>query len=336
MPDYYSEPFITLAGLTHNSALISWGAFYFRVKNSGEEFKLVDDDDLDEIKEVNTGEPDKPRRIVHPPRSDSIGAASKPYGPARVEVEDVQTGAVIKADAVPGKNHCLVVGLKPDTEYTYRLFVNSDGEAEPWADGPRRNWERRGKDGMGLGPRSKAYVNRFRTFPDPSAPARPFTFAVIGDFGVGIKKDKDRGQRQVAAALELAINSEQENVRFVLTTGDNIYRRGGFLGLPIGGDTGDEDDDWYFTFYQPYRYLIDHLPVYPTAGNHDGADTEANDDRAQLADNFHLEERFGPHQDRRRASLEPGLFYRFDVGALVELVCVDTTWGEHAGVHYFD
>ncbi|MEJ7785525.1 MAG: hypothetical protein WKF96_12030, partial [Solirubrobacteraceae bacterium] len=24
-------------------------------------------------------------------------------------------------------------------------------------------------------------------------------------------------------------------------------------------------------FFQPYRYLLDHLPFYPTAGNHDGA-----------------------------------------------------------------
>ena len=34
MPDSYSEPFLNLAGLTHKSALIAWGAFYFRVKNN--------------------------------------------------------------------------------------------------------------------------------------------------------------------------------------------------------------------------------------------------------------------------------------------------------------
>lgn len=28
MPNFYSEPYIYLAGLTHKSALIAWGAFY--------------------------------------------------------------------------------------------------------------------------------------------------------------------------------------------------------------------------------------------------------------------------------------------------------------------
>ena len=71
---------------------------------------------------------------------------------------------------------------------------------EEWASGNRRNWERVG-DKMGLGPKSRPYQNRFRTHPDPMKPSTaPFTFAVIGDFGVGIKKDKDRGQRQIAEA----------------------------------------------------------------------------------------------------------------------------------------
>ena len=30
-----------------------------------------------------------------------------------------------------------------------------------------------------------------------------------------------------------------------------------------------------------------------------------------------------------RATIDPGLFYRLQVGALLELVCVDTTWGAH-------
>ena len=58
--------------MTHKSALIAWGAFYFRVTSRGAS-KLVDDDDL---------------KYVHPPRKDSIGARSAPYGPARVEVSD--------------------------------------------------------------------------------------------------------------------------------------------------------------------------------------------------------------------------------------------------------
>ena len=34
--------------------------------------------------------------------------------------------------------------------------------------------------------------------------------------------------------------------------------------------------------------------------------------------------------------LDPGLFYALRVGALLELVCVDTSWGADAGVHDFE
>jgi len=304
MPDYYSEPFLTLAGLTHKSALISWGAFYFRVKNSGQEFKLVDDDDL---------------KNVHPPRADSIGAKSKPYGNAKVEVMDL-AGNVVTTAFTSQANHCWVTGLAPDTEYTYRVLVND----EEWAQGPRRNWERVGGE-MGLGPKNKSYRNRFRTYPDPTKPTpSPFTFAVIGDFGVGIKADKeDRRQRQIAEALEKAV--DEHNVRLLLTTGDNIYRTGGFLGLPIGGDTGDEDDDWYFTYYQPYRYVINRVPSYPAIGNHDAAETESRDDRSQLVDNFYVNERIAGEEAAGRASVDPGLFYRFRFGSDVEFICIDTS-----------
>jgi hypothetical protein len=70
MPEFHAEPYIYLPTVTHKSALIAWGAFYFRV-TSRDRFKLVDDSDL---------------KYVHPPRKDSIGACSAPYGPARVEV----------------------------------------------------------------------------------------------------------------------------------------------------------------------------------------------------------------------------------------------------------
>jgi tartrate-resistant acid phosphatase type 5 len=322
MPDFFSEPFVHLAGLTHKSALVAWGAFYFRVKDSGKEFKLVEDDDLDEIEEVIGDDPNKPPKIVHPRRSDTIGETSKPYGPARVEVRDA-AGNVVASVPEAEKNHCWVPGLAPDTEYTYKVFVTSDGIEEEWAGGPRRNWERVGSK-MGLGAKNKPYRNRFRTFPDPTQPSpRPFTFAVIGDFGVGIKKDKDRGQRQIAAALERAV--DDHDVRLVLTTGDNIYRTGGFLGLPVGGDTGDEDDDWFFTYYQPYRYVINRVPVYPTIGNHDSPETEGKDDRDQLVDNFYLRTRLDGETAADRASLSPGLFYRFRFGSDVEFICIDTS-----------
>jgi len=121
---------------------------------------------------------------------------------------------------------------------------------------------------MGLGPKRKPYKNRFRTHPDPTQPSNEsFTFAVIGDFGVGIKEEGDREQRQIAEALEKAV--DKHDVRLVLTTGDNIYRN------------GDEDDDWYFTYYQPYRYLLNRVPVYPSIGNQDAGETESRDDRCR-------------------------------------------------------
>jgi hypothetical protein len=122
------------------------------------------------------------------------------------------------------------------------------------------------------------------------------------------------------------------DVRFVVTLGDTIYHG-------PGGPTdhsGADDDDWWLTYFQPYRYLLDHLAFYPTAGNHDGADEEAADDRGQLEDNLHLAARFGPRAVSGRASLGPGLFYRLQVGCLLELVCVDTTWGAAEGTHWFD
>ena len=142
----------------------------------------------------------------------------------------------------------------------------------------------------------------------------------------------EAGRRQAAVARTLTWLADQRDLRCVVGLGDNIY----------GGDedrleqSGDEDDDWFFTFYEPYRHVIDRLPFYPAAGNHDGPDEEDNDDRAQLEDNFHLRARFAPRQEHGRASLDPGLFYQLRLGALVELICVDTSWGGERGRHWFD
>jgi hypothetical protein len=110
----------------------------------------------------------------------------------------------------------------------------------------------------------------------------------------------------------------------ILTTGDNIYAGVDILNIPLG-ETGDEDDDWFFTYYQPYRYLLNRIPVYPCVGNHDAGETEVNDDRVQLADNFFLAERFDGEETAGRASIDPGLFYRFRWGADIEFVCIDTS-----------
>src|SRR4029453_17014863 len=298
MPEFHAEPYIYLPAVTHRSVLVAWGAFYFRVASSGP-WKLVDDDDL---------------KYVHPPRKDSIGACSAPYGPARVEVYDTAgaLGATGKSEAA---NHCWVAGLAPDTEYTYRVFV----KAEEWAEGERWDWSAEAK---GLTQSGGRYDNRFRTHPDPAHPASSLTFAAIGDFGVGVKRlSLTSRQQPVADALRRAVDG---GVRLLLTTGDNIYAGKKLLGISIGA-TGDEDDDWFFTYFQPYRYIINRIPVYPSIGNHDAAESEDCDDRAQVEDNFYIRERIAGEEAAGRASFGPGLFYRVRYGSDIEFVCIDTS-----------
>jgi tartrate-resistant acid phosphatase type 5 len=299
MPEFHSEPYIYLPAVSHKSALIAWGAFYFRTNSRGK-WKLVDDEAL---------------KHVHPPRKDSIGAQSAPYGPARVEVFDA-AGRLASCATTQVANHCWVANLEPDTEYTYKVFVNG----EEWASGERWDWS---PQAHALEQSGGRYDNRFRTNPDPHAPAAGLAFAVIGDFGVGVRKDTPtRRQQQVANALRATVAAD--GVRFVLTTGDNIYARVRVFGVAVGG-TGDEDDDWFFTYFQPYRYVINRIPVYPSIGNHDADETEEHDDRAQVEDNFYLHERIKSEEAAGRASFGPGLFYRFRYGSDIEFVCIDTS-----------
>jgi hypothetical protein len=295
------EPYLHLAGLTHKSALIAWGGFYFKVAEEQGAFKLIDDSDLDS---------------VHPARKDSIGARSYPYGPARVEAFDA-SGTMVSCAETTTANHAWLAGLEADTTYRYRVVVNG----REWAEGPRRDWRPGGR--QGLEEQGRSYDNRFRTHPRPEE-AHPLVFAALGDFGTGVRHPStvDRRQREVAAAMEEAV--AREGVRLILTTGDNIYAGKTLLGVPVGA-TGDEDDDWFFTFYQPYRYLLNRIPVYPSVGNHDGNETEVNDDRDQLMDNFFLADRLLGEEAAGRASLTPGLFYRFRYGRDVEFICIDTS-----------
>ena len=300
MPEFHAEPYIYLAGLSHKSALIAWGAFYFRVKSDGR-MKIVDDHDL---------------QWVHPPRCDSIGCRSKPFGPAEVEVRD-ENGAVVATALTNCANHAAISGLKPDTRYIYTVRVKH----EPWASGVRWDWD---PAAQALQQSGGLYRNEFRTFPNPTKPLdKPFTFAVIGDFGTGIRRPSTpvKRQREVALALQRAV--DEHDVRLILTTGDNIYASGRFLLWTR--DSGEEDDDWFFTFFQPYRYAINRVPVYPSIGNHDTRETEECDDREQVLDNFYMRERLATEEAAGRASLGPGLFYRFHVAQDVEFVCIDTS-----------
>ena len=211
------------------------------------------------------------------------------------------------------------------------LPVTVDGE--PWAEGPRRDWvDDSVEEGRDLEDRGRAYDTRFRTFPAPDAVA-PARFAVIGDYGTGILAARGNGDRQwrLANALERAV--DHAGVRFVVTTGDNVY---------IGEEdtvagTGDADDDWYFSFYAPYRYTISRVPIYPGIGNHDAAESESADNRDQLADNLFTDIRFAEEAEVARASVDPGLYYRFQFGADLELVAIDTTEAsEEQADHYYE
>jgi hypothetical protein len=302
VPEFHAEPYLHLAGLSHKSALVAWGAFYFKTRTK-HAWKLVDDRDL---------------RYVHPPRRDSIGARSAPYGPARVNVYDLQ-GTLAGTSFTEVTNFCWITGLAPDTRYRYEVIVNG----QVWADGERWDWTPGAA--QGLAQRGGRYVNEFRTHPDPALePTTPFTFIFVGDYGTGIRRSTPkRRQREIAEAMQQAF--DQHDVRLIITGGDNIYAGTRILGLPIGSNTGDEDDDWFFTFFQPYRYIVNRIPVYPCIGNHDSAETEDRDDREQLLDNMYLRERIASDEASGRASVDPGLFYRFRYGRDVEFICLDTS-----------
>ena len=109
------------------------------------EWKLVDDRDLVR---------------VHPPRRDSIGVRSAPYGAARVNVFDAAATLVATA-TTETTNWCHITGLQPDTVYTYEVIVND----EIWAEGERYDWQP-GAD-QGLVKSGGSYVNAFRTHPAP-------------------------------------------------------------------------------------------------------------------------------------------------------------------------
>jgi DNA repair exonuclease SbcCD nuclease subunit len=141
--------------------------------------------------------------------------------------------------------------------------------------------------------------------------------------------ESSRRQRRIADVLERLV--ADHDVRFVLSLGDNIYQ--GEQGR-VDQEGGGEDDDWYSSFFQPYRLAIARVPIFPAIGNHDSADTEGSDDRAEMEDNFHIHERF--HHGLETASVMPGLFYRLRYGADLELACLDTSLdSEHKEIHRY-
>lgn len=288
------EPYLYLADVTSTRALVAWGGFFFQRDDDGA-LSIVDDEAL-------------PKHA--PGRTDTIGALSEPYGRARVDVFDVRGQRVASAETRE-RNHVWIDGLVANTEYVYRVLVDE----KPWAVGELFDWDRRLDK---LVPRGRRYDKRFRTHPAPDQDVA-LSFGVLGDYGVGIRGASPAATRQHRLALALERALEERDLRLLVTTGDNIYHIDHHAKTQ---GSGDEDDDWFFTFYQPYRYLISRIPVYPSVGNHDSEDSENSDDRLQLLDNFFIDERFGQMHDAARGS---GLFYRARIGANLELVCIDTS-----------
>jgi hypothetical protein len=182
------------------------------------------------------------------------------------------------------KNWAVIDGLDPDTLYSYHVLVNGQ------------------KIGEG----------RVRTYPER---ADKLTFLVIGDYGNGSPAQYALAK---VMAKEIARRRDSDSpVRFILTTGDNIYADGSFGFLTFR--SGDEDWHWERKFFAPYEPVIAEIPFYPTLGNHDGNASENHGDLPVYLDNF-----FFPQN-------KPARWYTFSFGGLADFFALDTTdnrdWG---------
>lgn len=185
--------------------------------------------------------------------------------------------------AVADRNYVIARNLQPDTEYTYQVELGGRkiGEA------------------------------KIRTWPLKSERLR---FFAIGDWGSG-----DKAQKLIADAMWADFQKQPPDnpVRFVITTGDNLY---GTLGLTLRfRETGALDTDWEAKFFRPYERLIARIPFRPSLGNHDGNETESRGDLPAYLDNF-----FFPGNT-------PGRYYRFSFGGLADFFALDSTTNSEEG-----
>ena len=192
----------------------------------------------------------------------------------------------IAGQTLESRQNWMVIGdLKPDTEYSYEVSLN----------------------GTVIG------TNKFRTWSE----ANKLAFMVIGDFGNGSKT-----QYAIAKAMldEFTKRSGSTNpIRFVLTTGDNVY--GDINNIILGAkNTGADDKDWERKFFEPYQGLLAHVPFYPTLGNHDGNETESHRDLPAYLDNF-----FFPDD-------KPARYYSFTYGDnFAQFFGLDSTLNTESG-----
>ncbi|HYO83775.1 MAG TPA: metallophosphoesterase [Bryobacteraceae bacterium] len=207
----------------------------------------------------------------------TIGRTSRSHGKAKVRIGTQQV-------EVADQNWASVEGLQPDTEYEYEVTLNG----------------------------TRVGAGKVRTWP---VKADRLRFFVIGDFGSG-----DSHQRAVAQSMwkEFQKHEGTSNpVRFIATTGDNLY---GAIGLTLRfRNTGAEDRDWEEKFYAPYEPVIGRIPFYASLGNHDGNETESRADLTTYLDNF-----FFP-------SPQPARYYRFSYGGMADFFALDSTTNSETG-----
>lgn len=176
-----------------------------------------------------------------------------------------------------------VEGLEPDQTYEYALTIGG----APAAKGRVRTWPER---------------------------ATSCSFAVMGDFG-----DGRAGQRRIAEALTRLVREREATanpIRFVLSTGDNIYSV--IPGVFLAG-SGDQDADWVPRFFEPYKEVLATIPFYPVLGNHDGNESEKRGDLRVYLDNF-----FFPGNRAAR-------WYQFNFGGLIDFFALDSTTNSERG-----
>lgn len=182
-------------------------------------------------------------------------------------------------------NYATFGNLQPDHEYTYQISIGQTQIAS----------------------------GQFRTW---AAQATKLAFFVIGDYGTG-----NRTQFAVAQAMWNEFQRRASTdfpVRFILSTGDNIY--GDLSSFLFGaGKTGAQDRDWAPKFFEPYQPLIARIPFFPSLGNHDGNETENRADLAAYLDNFAF------------PADKPGRYYRFNYGGLADFYALDSTRNTETG-----
>jgi hypothetical protein len=201
----------------------------------------------------------------------TIGLGSVSHGRATVRIAG---GALVESQ----KNWVVVKGLQPDTDYPYEVLLGG----RTIGSGKVRTWPRE---------------------------ARKLAFFVMGDYGSGLSP-----QYEVAEAMRRVFEERQGGdnpVRFILTTGDNIYADLIWFGFIT--NTGDRDRDWENKFFRPYESLLRRVPFYATLGNHDNQ-TESPGDMAVYLDNFFFP---APH---------PARYYRFSFGGLADFFALDSTF----------